>query len=232
MGKEALLLQVARPPSPRAPSAPSPPRGQVPPLRAPAGEEAGALGPDPALGPPCSVVLGKSHPTSGPVSRCKWGLERSCLVEGMRRWGGNPQKRLRAVQAPADTLRKLRSLTRPIPSAWSSGAGMPPMSTQLGYSLSCYKAPGRAHAPVWHIPPNPCQLPFQVDTLFSAKLKLSCWSEVGGTMSAELGHLAPLMPSPLYPCHPHETSPGSEAKTQPPCLTQHPSPSLGGDAAH
>lgn len=181
--------------------------------RAPGGGKVGALGPDPALGPLCSVVLGKSHPISGPVSRCKWSLERSCLMEGVRRWGGNPRKRLRAVQAPVNRLRKLRSLTRPIPSAWSSGAGMSLMSTQLGYSLSCYRGPGRGPAPVRHIPPNPCQLPLQVDTLFSAKLKLSCWSEVGGTVSAE--HPAPLIPSPPYPCHPHETSPESEAKTQP-----------------
>lgn len=45
---------------------------------------------------------------------------------------------------------------------------------------SCYKAPGRAHAPVWHIPPNPCQLPLQVDTLFSAKLKLFAGQKLGG----------------------------------------------------
>lgn len=180
-----------RPTLPHPALAPRPPQGQVPPLKSPSGWRSRGIGPRSRLGPPCSVVLGKSHPTSGPVSRCKWGLERSCLVEGMRRQAGNSRKRLTAVQVPTDTLRKLRSLTRPIPSAWSSGARTPPMSTQLGYSLSCYRGPGRARAPVQHIPPNLCQLPLQVDTLFSAKLKLSCWSEVGGNHVCRAGAPGP-----------------------------------------
>ena len=82
---------------------------------------------------------------------------------GVRRGEVNPRKRLRAGQAPTEVLETFESLTRPVPSAWGSDAGTPPMSPRLGYSPNGFGGPARDPAPFLACPPR-CQLPFHVDT--------------------------------------------------------------------
>lgn len=154
-------------------------------------------------------------------------------MEDTRRWEGTLRRGLELSRHPRTRSENLGASPRPIPSAWSSGARMPPMSTQLGFIHSVVTRHLVGPALSRHIPPNHVSAAVSRWTpLFSAKLKLSCWSEVGGGPCLKLSAWPPLISSPLYPCHPHETSPGSEAKTQPPCLTQHPQPPASGVMLH